>query len=253
MWPHCHQHGIAIIEYGSARDVDLSAYPRGEPKTLWSQLAPSQRASLKRFVYEMAVGDVIYVKKGADIVGRGVVASPYRFDARNRIRARDGTPWQHQRRVTWMEGFPETPLSIGRQQVVTLVPLTERDVELVSQAVTECFANESDIEGTRTEARYFKTARSRRLRSLAFEKARGICCVCRRDYSKVLAGRGVRALHVHHREQLSAREMPSLTKLDDLAVVCASCHMLIHLDPKNAIAVETLREMLESDAGASSS
>jgi predicted HNH restriction endonuclease len=63
----------------------------------------------------------------------------------------------------------------------------------------------------------------------------------------VLDGRGVRVLQVHHRKQLSAREAPSITKLGDLAVVCANCHLLLHLDPKNALKVEKLREMLEAD------
>lgn len=246
MWPDCHRGDIAIIEYGPLRDIDLCAYPQGEPKAAWSRLAPSQQASLKRFVYEMTEGDVIYVKEGARIVGKGIVCGPYKFDHRNRVRSPDGAAWQHQRRVEWVKGFPEIPISIGRQQVVTLAPLTRRDVSLVDRAAMTCFAAESDIEGTKTEARYLKTARSRRLRDAAFNKARGVCCVCRRDYSKVLGGRGVRVLEVHHREQLSSREVPSLTRLGDLAVVCANCHLLIHLDPKNALAVEKLQEMLES-------
>ena len=195
----------------------------------------------------MKEGDVIYVKQGTRVVGKGVITSPYQFDQRNRTRAPDGSPWQHQRRVEWMKGFPEIPISIGLQQVVTLAPITRRDAELVDQAATACFADESDIEGTKTEARYLKTARSRRLRESALDKARGICCVCRRDSSKVLGGRGVRVLQVHHRKQLSSREAPSLTRLEDLAVVCANCHLLVHLDPKNALAVEKVQEMLQID------
>jgi hypothetical protein len=247
MWLHCHRLGVAAIGYSPVDDIDLSRYSEGEPRSAWSQLWSSQQASLKRLVYEMEEGDIIYVKQGPLIVGRGVVAGPYRFDRRNRIQSPDGTLWQHQHPVKWTAGFPEVPIQIGRQQAVTLVPLTGEDVKRVEQAAAACFADESDLEGMKTESAQFKSKRSRRLRELAFNAAHGICCVCGRDYSKLLGGRGVRVLQVHHRDQLSARDAPSMTKLRDLAVVCANCHLLLHLDPKNALRVEKLREMLEAD------
>lgn len=85
MWPHCHRLGVAVIEYGPVDDVDLSRYSPGEPRAAWSQLAPSQQASLRRFVYEMDVGDLIYVKQGPKIAGKGVVTSHYQFDKKNRV------------------------------------------------------------------------------------------------------------------------------------------------------------------------
>jgi predicted HNH restriction endonuclease len=109
------------------------------------------------------------------------------------------------------------------------------------------YAEESDIEGTKTEALRLTTKRSRKLRDLAFKAANNICSVCDRDYSIVLGGRGVRVLQVHHREQLSARETPAITKLSDLVVVCANCHLLIHLDPKKALTVQRLRNMLRAN------
>ena len=170
----------------------------------------------------MDEGDIIYVKQGPKIVGKGVVDGPYQFDKKNRIVDPDGTPWQHQRRVKWVAGFPEIPIQIGRQQAMTLVPLAGDDVKQVEQAAAACFAEESDIEGTKTEIIQFKTKRSRKLRDLALNAAHGICCACGRDYSKLLGGRGVKVLQVHHRKQLAAREMPSITKLGDLVVVCAT-------------------------------
>lgn len=108
-------------------------------------------------------------------------------------------------------------------------------------------AREYDIEGTKTEVRCLRSKRSRRLRDSAFQAAKGVCCVCGRDFSKVLAGRGIRVLQVHHRKQLSARDAPAVTTVEDLAVVCANCHMLLHLDPAEALSVENLRDMLERD------
>jgi hypothetical protein len=110
---------------------------------------------------------------------------------------------------------------------------------------TDEFAEPEDIEGTKTEALRFSTKRSRRLRNLAFKSAKGICCVCERNFSKLLAGRGLRVLQVHHRDQLSARNCPSVTKVSDLAVVCANCHLLLHYDPKKAMSVEKLKSMFQ--------
>jgi hypothetical protein len=108
------------------------------------------------------------------------------------------------------------------------------------------YADDADIEGTKTEVVRFTTKRSRRLRDLALRLANNICSVCDRDFSTVLDGRAIRVLQVHHRKQLASRDAPSLTKLSDLVVVCANCHLLIHLDPKHALSVQTLRNMLRS-------
>jgi hypothetical protein len=102
----------------------------------------------------------------------------------------------------------------------------------------------SAFEGLRTEAVTYKQGRSRALRDDASAKANGTCDACAVDYSALLEGKGVRVLQVHHRKQLAATDRPRLTKLSDLAVVCANCHMLIHMDPKRAFSVEKLRAML---------
>jgi hypothetical protein len=81
MWPDCLKLGVAAITYDPLAKTDLTKYPRGEPKILWNELEPSQKASLRRVVYEMAEGDVIYVKDGQRIVDRGTVTGAYRFDS----------------------------------------------------------------------------------------------------------------------------------------------------------------------------
>ena len=49
---------------------------------------------------------------------------------------------------------------------------------------------------------------------------------------------------MHHRRQIAASKVPRVTSVDDLAVVCATCHALIHANPRQATPVEGLREML---------
>ncbi len=103
------------------------------------------------------------------------------------------------------------------------------------------------LEGTRTEIKHLTSKRSRRLRDSAFSNANGVCAVCGRNFTNLLSGRGTRTLQVHHRKQLSAFEMPTVTTLEDLAVVCANCHCLLHLNPKKALLIEELKTMLSSE------
>src|SRR5437763_1073226 len=48
LWDDCRQLSVAALEYGPVDNIDLSKYPKGEPKQAWSQLKPTQRTSLRR-------------------------------------------------------------------------------------------------------------------------------------------------------------------------------------------------------------
>jgi predicted HNH restriction endonuclease len=102
------------------------------------------------------------------------------------------------------------------------------------------------IEGARVEAVRYVRGRSGRLRLEALNRARGRCEACCRDFSRVLNGLGSRVLQVHHRKQLAETEAPRLTKLDDLAVLCANCHSLVHADPRLAMRVDDLHRLLKA-------
>jgi 5-methylcytosine-specific restriction protein A len=108
-------------------------------------------------------------------------------------------------------------------------------------------AEPSAIEGLLTETVRYVRGRSRQLRDLALRNSGGVCCICDIDYRRILDGKGVRVLQVHHRKQLAAMDSPRVTALSDLAVVCANCHMLIHMNPKQALSIEDLRQMLGKD------
>lgn len=101
------------------------------------------------------------------------------------------------------------------------------------------------IEGMVTETIRYSRGRSGALRKQALEVANGVCAACGIDYKKVLKGKGVRVLQVHHIKQLASTDAPRVTKLGDLAVVCANCHMLIHSNPNIAISVERLKKSIE--------
>jgi hypothetical protein len=103
------------------------------------------------------------------------------------------------------------------------------------------------IEGLTHEVTVLSRQRSGALRASAIAKSQGHCEACGVDFSKLLSGLGVRVLQVHHRNQLSLEVVPVLTNVNDLAVVCANCHSLIHSDSKLTMPVEVLQRLLASE------
>jgi predicted HNH restriction endonuclease len=51
---------------------------------------------------------------------------------------------------------------------------------------------------------------------------------CGFDFYKRYGELGKEFAHVHHLEQLSRRRDEGLTSVDELAIVCANCHAMIH-------------------------
>ncbi|MDP1679394.1 MAG: hypothetical protein Q8L02_04635, partial [Candidatus Nitrotoga sp.] len=100
------------------------------------------------------------------------------------------------------------------------------------------------VEGIAREITVTTRSRSDLLRRAALEKAKGVCEACGTDYSRLLGGLGKRVLQVHHRQQLSFAEEPKVNGIEDVAVVCANCHLIIHTDILNAMPVEELRRRL---------
>jgi hypothetical protein len=100
------------------------------------------------------------------------------------------------------------------------------------------------IEGVGTESR--SKQRNAKLRKLARERADDKCEACDRDFSLLADGLGSRCLVVHHKRQIRDYDEPRETRLSELAVVCANCHMMIHSDPTKALTVAQLRRKLRS-------
>jgi len=132
MWKECLRWSVAAITYSPLRRIDLSKHLRFEPHKRWAELKPTQKASLGRVAYEIEGGDVIYIREGSKVIGKGVVkgargARAYRFDSKFRVKDLNGTPWAHQVPVAWEPNFTEIPNSVGRDQL-TVKPLTEVQV-----------------------------------------------------------------------------------------------------------------------------
>jgi hypothetical protein len=141
--------------------------------------------------------------------------------------------WDTQMSGTWIPPDVAQNLEVEWQK---LVEMESKPDDLEPEAV----------EGILTETKHYVRGRSSVLRKQALAKANGFCAVCDVDYKKVLKGKGARVLQVHHLKQMASTDKPRVTKLSDLAVVCANCHTLIHSNPLFALPIETLKDALRS-------
>lgn len=147
--------------------------------------------------------------------------------------------------ANFRSGVPPTTLpedSSGKgvkRPIVSPPKLTSTDEAHPPQAPQTVEA----LEGIKQELKRLSRSRSKPLRDAALGESKGVCEACEVDYSCVLGGLGYRALHVHHRTQLAHAEIPTPTKLQDLAVVCATCHSLLHADPAHVMPVHQLRAL----------
>lgn len=98
------------------------------------------------------------------------------------------------------------------------------------------------LEGMITESR--SRYRNPELRSAALARANGKCEACGKNYRRMAGGLGEKCLVVHHKKQLKDSDQIVETRLTDLAVLCANCHMMIHADRDNALSLSQLRKKL---------
>src|SRR5438309_5219738 len=91
------------------------------------------------------------------------------------------------------------------------------------------------IEGGLRVALARHRARERWLRDAKITRAKEAhdgrlpCEVCGFDFFEVYGEVGRDYAQVHHLKPLGDRTKPSLTRLDDLTVLCANCHVMVHV------------------------
>lgn len=101
------------------------------------------------------------------------------------------------------------------------------------EAAEDIPESEGDIRLGRCRKRSMKN----RMRML--DRADGVCEGCHRNFRTGFGARGDRALEVHHLKPLSQTGSKTSTRLRDLAVLCATCHRLVHADPQ--LRIDSLR------------
>jgi hypothetical protein len=249
LWEQCRDNGVAAIAYDHM-DFDLSERPKGEAKECWSRLSPAQQNSLRAFAYRIKAGDTIYVKQGPRIVGKGRVSKrrgskPYFYEPNSPVKG-EGGPWRHLMPVEWEREFLPVTVQIGDTQLYTIRPLSQTDQRKLDRAraklVKTCNKTEAiEGEASRREARF-------RQRNRAFIEAKKAnsdyrCEVCDFNFEETYGPVGREFIIAHHIEPIGSRSGASRTSLDDIRLVCANCHAMIHQkDPP--LLVETLRVRL---------
>lgn len=228
MWPDCFRLGVAAITYRPLAKTDLSKYPKGEPKGLWAQLKPTQKASLGRVAYEMKAGDVIYVKQGPKIVGKGVVKGSYRFDSKFCLIDPNGIPWAHQVPVEWVSDFPETRILLGSEPLTVkeLSPDELKQLESEIHTTIESSEQKEALEGETYKTEAIFRSRNRTLIQAKKANSDYRCEVCGFSFKETYGVIGREYVVAHHLKPIAAG--PSKTTLDDIALVCANCHAMIH-------------------------
>ncbi|MDP8245994.1 MAG: HNH endonuclease [Candidatus Hinthialibacter antarcticus] len=246
LWPICFELGVAAITYDPLAKTDLSRYPEGEPKNSWQKLAPSQKASLKRVAYEMKKGDIIYVKQGTKIVCKGIVDGSYFFDKQTLIVDPNGVPWPHQVKVKWESEFIRMNKILGKSQQLTVEKLQSNEIlSFESELKLEKKAQKQQevLEGEKYKAEI--EFRRRNSGVILAKKANSDfrCEVCGFSFEEKYGTIGDEYIIAHHLNPISMGEQ--LTTLDDIALVCANCHAMVHT--KNPpIPIDELRKILKN-------
>lgn len=126
MWERCRDMGIAAYSYDCVERVDLSKYKKNGPRPEgWQYLKGSAPSSLIKVAFEMKKGDIIFVKEGKEIVGRGVVQGGYRFIG-NKLKDKRGGWWSHAVPVKWDKEFTPLTIKLGADQIAVLELKDER-------------------------------------------------------------------------------------------------------------------------------
>ena len=262
MWPYCRDLQVAAITYDPLIEVDLSKYPQGKPEHLWAQLTPTQKASLRRVGYEMKQGDIIYVKQGQEIVGRGVIQGSYQFDYEHRLLDHVGIRWNHQVSVNWESTFEPIPILLGAEPVTVLKLSGERLRKLEVALSNQAYIRDEDITSAEeiTEGTTFYEGAKQQITVNVYERnleARRRCLahfgtkcsVCEFDFSTVYGEVGEGFIHVHHLTEISqiGKEY-QIDPIHDLRPVCPNCHAIIHRR-KPAYSIEDVRKFLSQKGG----
>jgi hypothetical protein len=125
--------------------------------------------------------------------------------------------------------------------------LTGLDARAFVKALTDLWDTDLDnVDGTlRTSS---TRERSAVLRAAKLLGHGSMCEGCGFDYGSIPDGVGLAALEVHHLTPLGGAE-PTLTRLADLTVICASCHRIVHGGGRSGavLTIDALRAARGSD------
>lgn len=235
MWPDCYDRGIAAIGYytndGKPVVKDCSKLTEIEYDDIWRKKRPrsiAPRSSLKNVAYRMKNDDIIYVKQGSYIVGKGVITRKYKYDPD--ILEGTEADWEHYVRVDWDEKFPKFRLILGADQIAVLELKGNRLKKILtmeSEALKRARILEVN-EGERYTSEAKFRARNRALIEAKKANSDYRCEICEMKFKEVYGDIGDEFIIAHHVNPIGNRKKASKTTLDDIALVCSNCHDMLH-------------------------
>ncbi|MBM3330987.1 hypothetical protein FJY68_03940 [candidate division WOR-3 bacterium] len=251
LWPTCRSKNVAAIGYFGYRMRpivgDCSEVPVADFDNVWRRKWPENttaRVSLRRFIYEMKPGDIIYAKNGPRIVGRGKVVSEYLYDPA--VMDDPDHPHDHYRRVEWNATFRPIPLKLGAEQW-TVLPLNDSQLRSLGVAERTATARSRTMEAR--EGEVYRSEIQFRKRNSALIAAKKMhsdyrCEVCGMHYGERYGDTGRDYIVAHHLKPVGVRTRASVTRLSDIALVCSNCHDMLHrrIPPYS---IELLRRLLK--------
>lgn len=266
MWPECKQRGIAAIGYykdGQRIVGDCSKLTEDEYNDIWRRKDPRNttgRVSLRNVAYRMSVGDVIYVKQGPEIVGRGTVTSPYKYNPSILKGAK--TKWEHFVRVKWDADFDAIEIPLGAE-LITVLQLEGRRLRrlqaaiaasdrrslgtIVAQNLDSLDAEESSFEEGSKKRRFTNYyERNPRLRLAAIRYHGTKCSICEFDFGECYGDYGRGFIEVHHLRPVSRLgKETTVSPKTDMSVLCSNCHRMVHRRKDKVLSLKEMGRLVQ--------
>jgi predicted HNH restriction endonuclease len=169
------------------------------------------------------------VKEGVRIVGKGTLESGYYFDETNGMVDENEIPWPHQVKVFWQRDFSPVEIVLGADQH-TVLKLSDDDAALIERQA-ETVSAEADrltaLEGESFSAESDFRSRNRALVAAKKHLFDFHCEICGFSFEEKYGEIGEDFIIAHHLRPISSG--PTVTTLDDIALVCSNCHSMVHM------------------------
>lgn len=233
-WPDCYQRGIAAIGYHFEEEPvveDCRKITEEEFDRIWKSkrpLAGPARNSLKNLAYRMKNNDIIYVKDGTRIVGKGIIVEEYDYNPNILEGARE--TWEHYVKVDWYNDFKSIDIQLGAEPHTVLKLEGDRLIKLqefeenISKKINDREFKEGELYKSETNFR----KRNRGLIELKKSQSNYQCEICQMSFKEKYGEIGKNFIIAHHIIPISKSIVSTKTKLDDIALVCANCHNMLH-------------------------
>ena len=119
--------------------------------------------------------------------------------------------------------------------------------ERIRKSINSSFSEqEKFVEGGIQEVTLELRKRNPKLKFLAIEKYGENCQVCGFNFGEFYGEIGEGYIELHHLEPLSNRYSEAETSVEDVALVCANCHRILHRNGAKPLSITELQKSLKS-------